>query len=79
MTETGKCFYRYQFLSAFNTVAEAAGVEWVTPHILRHTFASQLAIKGVSIFKISKWLGHSDVKTTMIYAHLADYDEEVNW
>lgn len=39
-------------------------------HDLRHTFASYLAKQGTSILKIQKLLGHSDIKTTMVYAHL---------
>jgi len=69
--------YRYDFKRAFNTVCKQAGLEWVTPHILRHTFASQLAIAGVSLYKISKWLGHSDFKTTQVYAHLQQADDDI--
>jgi site-specific recombinase XerD len=39
-------------------------------HDLRHSFASFLAQSGVSLYVISKLLGHSDIKTTEIYAHL---------
>jgi len=42
----------------------------LTFHSLRHTFASWLVQKGVSIFEISKLLGHSDIRVTQIYAHL---------
>ena len=43
-------------------------------HSLRHTFASWLVQKGVSIYHVSKLLGHSDIKTTEIYAHLRSED-----
>lgn len=39
-------------------------------HSLRHTFASWLVQKGVSIYEVSKLLGHSDIRVTQIYAHL---------
>ena len=39
-------------------------------HDLRHSFASNLAQKNVSLFVIKELLGHTDIKTTMIYAHL---------
>lgn len=41
----------------------------VTPHTFRHTFASHLLQANVDIRTIQEWLGHSDLKTTMIYAH----------
>ena len=43
-------------------------------HSLRHTFASWLVQRGVSIYEVSKLLGHSDIKTTQIYAHLRNED-----
>ena len=47
-------------------------------HDFRHTFASRLAQQGVSLYKICKWLGHSDFKTTQIYAHFAPvYDHDI--
>jgi len=43
-------------------------------HSLRHTFASWLVQRGVSIYEVSKLLGHSDIKVTKIYSHLRAED-----
>lgn len=40
-------------------------------HTLRHTFASHLVMAGVDLPTIQKLMGHSDIETTMLYAHLA--------
>ena len=40
-------------------------------HTLRHTFASHFIMAGGNILTLQKILGHSDVKVTLIYAHLA--------
>jgi integrase len=53
----------------------ATGRGW---HLFRHTFASRLVQAGVPIAKVSAWLGHSDIRTTMIYAHLAPgHDKDI--
>jgi integrase len=47
-------------------------------HSLRHTFASWLVQKGVSIYHVSKLLGHANVETTEIYSHLRTEDLRVS-
>ena len=44
-----------------------------TLHDLRHTFASHLAMDGVPIPAIKELLGHSDIRTTMIYLHIPSH------
>lgn len=48
----------------FAAAAERAGLEGVTPHILRHTAASWMAEADVPMFDISRYLGHSDTRIT---------------
>ena len=53
----------------FSILLKSIGIKG-TLHNLRHTFASHLAMAGVSIPVIKELLGHSDISTTMIYSHL---------
>jgi len=56
--------------------AERAGIsKRVTPHVCRHSFASDLCRQTSKIRLVQKALGHSDLSTTMIYTHA--YDEEL--
>ena len=58
--------------SCWNTARVRAGLPDVRMHDLRHSFASNLVNAGQSIYVVSKLLGHSQVKTTARYSHLAD-------
>jgi integrase len=56
---------------ALREACRGAGLRHIGWHTLRHTFASHLAMKGVSMKAIQELLGHSHMTMTMRYAHLA--------
>jgi integrase len=58
--------------SAFQTACRKAGLDGLRFHDLRHTAATRMVESGANIVAISKILGHSDIKTTMRYAHPED-------
>jgi len=64
------CFPKLDERCTFKRICKAANVSKINWHKFRHTFASHLVQKGVSIYKVSKYLGHSTTSTTEIYAHL---------
>tara|TARA_R100000655_G_scaffold17222_1_gene36962 strand:+ start:3855 stop:4718 length:864 start_codon:yes stop_codon:yes gene_type:complete len=47
-----------------------ADKKFYTIHLCRHTCASRLVQRGVPLLLVKDWLGHEDIQTTMIYAHL---------
>lgn len=65
---------KYSASSIVNVVKNAAQLanikKNVTPHTLRHSFASYLVSIDKNLKKISKWMGHSSTKTTEIYTHI---------
>ena len=58
-----------QIKHGFASACARAGLEDVTPHTLRHTCGTWLAQQGVPLWQIAGWLGHSDLRTTEMYAH----------
>lgn len=72
VVEVGRAGSRHNkdFLTSYYPrIAQKAGVRSFL-HKLRHTYASQLVQKGVSLYEVSKLLGHSSIQMTEIYAHL---------
>jgi integrase len=58
-----------RIVKGFRNAARRAGLDDVTPHTLRHTCGTWLAQRGVDLWDVAGWLGHSDTRTTEIYAH----------
>ena len=65
---------RHRFFALIKELAIAAGIdpEKVTPHRMRHAFATHLLAGGADLRAIQTMLGHADVATTEIYTHVLD-------
>ena len=67
-------FTRSGFFRALDRLAAEAGipVSKVSPHVLRHSFASHLLARGADLKSLQQMLGHADIATTEIYTHIQD-------
>jgi integrase len=77
--EKGTVLDHSYLVRRFKKALAAAGVRKVRFHDLRHSFGTRMAATGVPLRTLQEWLGHRDLKTTLIYADYLPSAHEAEW
>ena len=85
LNKSGKRISRVGVFKIIKELSVKAGIlKDISPHTLRHTFATHLLEGGADIMVVKELLGHEDVQTTELYTHISKkmifnkYDEIIN-
>ena len=79
VTPAGKPVTRQAIYEAITGYADQCGLKGVSPHTLRHSFATHLVQNDADIRSVQQMLGHADISTTQIYTHITNKQLQKNY